>query len=415
MKFSNRNRAVITGLGVVAPNGIGVENFWRTLVAGQSGIGRITRFDPSGMKSQIAGEVKDFDPYKYVGSGLKPKRRARHTQFAMAATAMAMEDAGIDLERDPLRQSLPVMMGVGSSSFEIIADSGVAVAARGARHASPTLIAESSPHSVAGALSELLAFPTRCRTFSSACAAGFDAVGEAAECIRRGEADVVVAGGTDSPISMVPLANFDNAGMSSRRNETPETACRPFDRTRDSGVLSEGSGVLIVENLEHAVARGAKPYLEIAGYGVHTDPDPEKPCSGFELSMKAALANAAALPEDVDYICAWGPGHPVIDRVETEMIKRVFGKHAYSLFVSSIKGVIGNPLSAAGPMMLISCCLMFRHGLIPPTANYQEPDPECDLHYVPNVARRCRVRCALVNAHGVGGANSALIVKRVEI
>jgi 3-oxoacyl-[acyl-carrier-protein] synthase II len=406
---------VVTGLGVIAPNGIGIDAFWSTLVAGRSGIKRITRFDASGLKSQIAGEVQDFDPVDYVGAGFKVKRRARHTQFALAATAMALQDAAVNLQQMRLNHALPILIGIGSSSFEMIADSGATVAEKGPRHASPLIIAEGTPHSVGGAISEFVGVPTQCSTFSSACAAGLDAIAEGAERIRRGEADILIAGGTDTPIAMVPHANFDNAGMASRANCVPEEASRPFDKLRDSGVISEGCGMMILENLEHALARGAKPYLEIVGYGVHTDPEADKPCAGFEFSMKKALANAALLPEDIEYICAWGPSHPVIDRVETEMIKRVFGKHAYSLAVSSIKGVTGNPLAAAGPLMLISCCLMFRSDVIVPTANYREPDPECDLDYVPNRARHCAVRYALLNAHGVGGANSALIVKRVEV
>lgn len=412
MKFGNRNRVVITGLGAIAANGIGKDEFWKTLVAGESAISGITHFDASGLKSQIAGEVKGFDPYNYIESSFKVKRRARHTQFAVVATAMALRDAGLNAKKLNLNHPIPVLVGVGSSSFEMIADSAIAIAKKGARHATPVLIAECSPNSVTGAVAEYLAVPTQCMTYSTACAAGLDAIAGGVERIRRGEADMVIAGGTETPISMVPLANFDNAGMASRRNADPEKASRPFDKLRDSGVISEGCGMVVLENLEHALARGARPYLEVIGYGTESDLEPEKPCSGFEFSMKKALANAAILPRDIDYICAWGPSHPLIDRIETEMIKQVFGAYAYSLAMSSIKGVTGNPLAAAGPLMLISCALMFRHDLIPPTANYEVPDPDCDLDCVPNVARPQKVRYALLNAHGVGGANSTMILKR---
>lgn len=412
MSFYDKNRPVVTGVGVIAPNGIGIDDFWRTLVAGESAIGRITRFDASQLKAQIAGEVSGFDPHTWVDPSFKVTRRARHTQFAMAATAMALQDARIDLRRDRLDHPLPLLIGIGSSSFEMISTSAVAIAGKGPRHATPVLIAECSPHSVAGALAEFLGVPTSCSTFSSACAAGLDAIAAAAERILQGEADLVLAGGTETPISMVPMANFDNAGMASRQNSDPKKASRPFDNKRDSGVISEGCGMLVLENLENALARGVEPYLEVVGWGTHTD-EIDKPCSGLEFSMKKALANAALLPEDIEYICAWGPGHPLIDRVETDMIKRVFGRHAYALAVSSIKGVIGNPLAAAGPLMLISCCLAFRHGVVPPTANYEEPDPNCDLDYVPGTGRPSAVRYALLNAHGVGGANTSMIVKRI--
>jgi len=415
VKAFNSTRVVVTGLGVVAPNGIGIEPFWKTLVAGQSGISRITHFDSSGLKSQIAGEVKGFDPHDYVGRELKVKRRPRHTQFALAATAMALKDAGIVPSEYEGSTSIPIVFGIASSSLEMVAEGANLITRKGIRYASPLIIAESSPNSVVGAVSEFLNVRTRCRTLSTGCAAGADAIGEAAELVRSGKADFAIAGGTECPISMLPMANFDNAGMASRRNDVPERASRPFDKTRDSGVISEGCGVVVIENLEHALGRGARPYLEILGSDLHSDLDRDAPGVGLEFSMRTALANAALLPSDIEYICAWGPGHPVMDRVETEMIKRVFGKHAYSLAVSSIKGVIGNPLSAAGPIMLISCCLMFRHNLIPPTANYEEPDPECDLDYVPNVARPFKVQYALQNAHGIGGANSSLVLTRVEI
>jgi 3-oxoacyl-[acyl-carrier-protein] synthase II len=411
MGFSYRNRVVVTGLGIIAPNGIGIDAFWESLIAGRSGIRRISRFDVTGWRSQIAGEVPDFDPNQWIPPEYKPKRRARHTQFAMAATKMALEDAGIQIADLELPYPLPVAVGVSTSSFEIIAESVTAVEKRGPRHASPAAYSEAPPNSVAGAIAEFLKVPVSARTFSSACVAGLDAIAEGAESIRRGEADLVLAGGTDAPISVVPLANFDVGGMASRFNETPEEASRPFDRRRDSGVISEGCAMLILENLESARARGVQPYLELLGNGVHTDLGGE-PCSGYELTMKKALAEASLLPTDIDYISAWAPGHPEIDRIETEMIKRVFGAHAYRLAVSSIKGAIGNPLAAAGPLMMASCCLAFRHGLIPPTANYKEPDPACDLDCVPK-ARPSRLKHALLNGHGVGGSNTSMVVGQV--
>jgi 3-oxoacyl-[acyl-carrier-protein] synthase II len=392
----------------VAPNGIGLTDFWKSLLAGESGIRRITRFDVSGWRCQIAGEVRDFDPDQWVPPAFKARRRARHTQFALAATEMAFRDAGVNLKELNLPYALPITVGVGTTSFEMVADSLAAIAKNGPRHASPAIITESTPNSVAGAIADFVAVPISARTFSSACVAGMDAIAEGAETIRRGEADIVLSGGTDAPISVVPLANFDVGGMASRHNEAPERASRPFDNRRDSGVISEGCAMLVLENLESARARGADAYLEILGSGMHTDVG-GKSCSGFEFSMERALANAGLLCTDIDYISAWAPGHPEVDRVETELIKRVFGEHAYRLAVSSIKGAIGNPLAAAGPLMMASCCLAFRENLIPPTANYEEPDPTCDLDYVPR-ARKARLRYALLNGHGVGGSNTSIVV-----
>jgi len=411
MGASYRNRVVVTGLGIIAPNGIGIDAFWKSLVAGQSGVRRISRFDVSGWRSQIAGEVPDFDPRRWIAIEHKPQRRARHTQFALAATAMALEDANMRRTDLDLPYPLPIAMGVGTTSFEMVAESLAAIGKGGPRHASPAIITEATPNSVVGAIADFLNVPVSAWTFSSACVAGLDAIAEGSELIRRGEADLVLAGGTDAPISIVPLANFDVGGMASRFNEAPEQASRPFDLRRDSGVISEGCAMLVLENLESAQARGVRPYLELLGAGVHTDMV-GRSCSGLELTMKKALAEASLLPADIDYISAWGPGHPEIDRIETEMIKRVFGAHAYRLAVSSIKGVTGNPLAAAGPLMMASCCLAFRHGLIPPTANYEQPDPTCDLDYVPK-ARPCMLKHALLNGHGVGGSNTSVVMGRL--
>jgi 3-oxoacyl-(acyl-carrier-protein) synthase len=411
MAYSYKNRAVVTGLGIIAPNGIGIEPFWQTLVAGQSAIRKITRFDASGCKSQIAGEVADFDPVKWIPAECKPKRRARHTQFALAAVSLSLRDAALDLTASRLPYPLPISIGVATTSFELVAESVAAVQSRGARAAAPTVISESPPNAVAGAISELLNVPTTTRTFSSACVAGLDAIVHAAELIKRGETDVALAGGTDAPIVPVPFANFDAGGMASRANEAPQSASRPFDNRRDSGVISEGCAILVLENLESALARGATPYLEILGAGSHNDVLGQH-CSGFSMTMKQAIIESNLLGADIDYICAWGPSHREIDRIETETIKQVFGPHAKRLAVSSIKGVVGNPISAAGPLMLASCCLAFRNGIIPPTANYEVPDPDCDLDYVPT-ARPFDLRYAMLNGHGVGGSNTSLVVGKI--
>jgi 3-oxoacyl-[acyl-carrier-protein] synthase II len=410
MVISDKNRVVVTGLGVIAPNGIGIQPFWSSLIAGRSAIGKITRFDASECRSQIAGEVRGFEPSSWIAAGLKPQRRARHTQFALAAVQMALQDAFLSPSMLELGYPLPISVGVASTCFDLVADSVTAVHKRGVRAAAPTVISESIPNAVAGAIGDMLQVPIAAQTLSSACVSGLDAVVHAAGLIRRGEADIAIAGGTDAPILPIPFANFDAGGMASRANDKPSKASRPFDLKRDSGVISEGCCFVVIENLESALARGIIPYLELLGASSHNDLSGMH-CSGFEMTMERALHESNLLPTDIDYISAWGPGHPEIDRIETKLIKKVFGTHAHNVAVSSIKGVLGNPMSAAGPLMLASCCLAIRNDMIPPTANYEFPDPECDLDYVPK-ARSFRIHYAMINGHGVGGSNTSLIVGR---
>lgn len=412
MRFARQNRVVVTGIGVIAPNGIGADAFWRTLVAGESGIRTISRFSVGELRSTIAGEVRDFDPDRWIEPRFKARRKARHAQFALCATAMALEDAKMRLKEARLSAPVPIVMGVASTNLELVEETVAAVARGGAKRATPLLVSEASPSAAAGSIAQYLEVPVATRTLSSACAAGADAIVEAVDLVRSGESDLVIAGGSDSPLSMVPFANFDAAGMASRHNAEPERASRPFDLRRDSGVISEGCAIVVLENLEHAIARGAEPYLEILGFGRHTD-GPGGSCSGLEFSMRKALEDSALMAQDIDYVCAWAPGHPIIDKIETELIKRVFGTHAYGLAASSIKGVTGNPLAAAGPMMLASCCLAFRHNIIPPTANLEEPDPACDLDHVPKVFRRQVLNRALMNSHGLGGSNTSIALGRL--
>jgi 3-oxoacyl-[acyl-carrier-protein] synthase II len=241
-----------------------------------------------------------------------------------------------------------------------------------------------------------------------------DAIADAAALIRTGEAEIAIAGGADAPITPLTMASFIASGLSSRRNSEPKRASRPFDLGRDSGVISEGAGVFVIENLEHAEARGVRVYLEICGYGKQRDLDPARPGSGLEDSMKIALANANSPPADIDYISAYGPGHPVLDAIEVDAIKKVFGAHAYSIPISSIKGVTGNPLAAGGPFQVAACALTMRDQLIAPTANYEVEDPACDLDFVPGRPRKAKINRALVNVRGIGGSASSLIVTRAN-
>ncbi len=414
-KLARQNKVVVTGLGVLAANGIGKSAFWSSLLAGKSGIGHITLFDAADFPCKIAGEIKDFDPAKFIDRHMKPQRMGRFTQLALTATQMAVEDAGLNLAMLKLIPNFPLILGVSSSAVDILEQHAKQVQKRGVANGVPYSTYSFMPHAAASTISSCLGLPSQPITVSTACAAGLDAVALAYSHIRAGRADIAIAGGADAPITPLCFASFAAAGLVSTRNQQPQKASRPFDLDRDSGVISEGAGVLVLENLEHALSRGAEPYLEIAGYGMNADADPEKPGAGLGETMRLALANSGRRTENIDYINAHGPGHPVLDRIETEMIKQVFGPRAYSIPVSSIKGVTGNPLAAAGPHQLIACSLAFRHELIPPTANCEKADPDCDLDYVPRKARAMRMKTALINSHGLGGRNCSLVVERVDL
>jgi len=411
--MNKRNRVVITGMGVLAPNGTGLDAFWKSLVEAKSGIGPITLFDATEFKSRIAGEVKDFDPLDYIEAELKPKRMARHTQFAYAAAIMALKDSGQDFQDLPSDRPIPVVIGVSTSALDVIERVFHEVNGPGPDRVSPAALGASKPQAAANVIADRIGACAHASTVSSACPSGLDAIAIAAAMIRSGEADIAIAGGADAPITPLAMASFIASGLTSRRNLKPETASRPFDLSRDGGVLSEGAGILILENLEHAEARGAKPYLEISGYATQRDLDLQKPASGLEFSMGLALANAGRGPDEIDYISAYGPGDPLLDAIEVDIIKRVFGRRAYLLPVSSIKGVTGNALAAGGPFQVIACALSIRDQLLSPTANYEVADPACDLDCVPNRARKAKLNSALVNVRGLGGSASAMVLSRI--
>ena len=284
----------------------------------------------------------------------------------------------------------------------------------GPNRASPTTSEASIPSAPANVIADRIGFRANARTVTTACPSGLDAVEEAAAMIKSGAAELAIAGGADAPITPLVMASFVANGLSSCRNGDPERASRPFDLDRDSGVISEGSAVFVLENLERAEARGARAYVELVGYGKQRDSDPHQPASGLKHSMTIALANAQRTVEDIDYISAYGPGHPTLDAAEIAIIKDVFGQRAYSVPISSIKGVTGNPLAAAGPFQVVACALTIRDQIIAPTANYETPDPACDLDVVPNRARRAKVDCALINVRGLGGSANTLVVNRVS-
>jgi 3-oxoacyl-[acyl-carrier-protein] synthase II len=410
--MANRNRVVVTGMGVIAPNGTGLKEFWRSLAAGESGIGPITLFDATGFRTRIAGEITDFDPLDHMPAEWKPRRMARHTQLAYAATQMALKHAKFDPAGRKRGVVLPVCIGVSTSALDVIEKGFHELQEKGPRRVNSGVVSNCQPQAAAHLIAEKLGVETQATTISSACPSGIDAIAMAADRIRSGEVDLALAGGADAPVTPLTMASFASAGLSSFANADPKRASRPYDQESDSGVISEGAGVVVVESLEHALARGATPYLEITGYATQMDHDPADPFIGLENTMRLALANACRRAEEIDYICSYGPGHPVLDVAEVRMIRRVFGSIADRVPVSSIKGVMGNPLSAAGPFQLITCALAFQHNLIPPTANHDNPLPGCDLDFVPGKARKALLNCALINVRGLGGGNSSMVVER---
>lgn len=412
--MAGRTRVVVTGLGVVAPNGIGLETFWQSLVAGRSGIGPITLFDATEHPCRIAGEVRDFNPAVHLEANISTRRLARQCQFALAATRMAIRDGGLHDETLEIERAVPLLIGIGCAAMDVIEEGMQHLLERGPTRVPTHTVLSGQPHHAASVVAQHLPLVTQSITISSACAAGLDAIGMATDMIRRGKADIAICGGTDAPISAMTFACLAKSGLLTRHNEAPELASCPFDASCDSGVISEGAGIVVIENLDHARARGVTPYLEILGYATHVDTDLDVSGSGFGVTMAEALANAGLRPADIDYISAHGPGHPAMDRIETAMIRDVFGPRAYAIPVSSIKGVTGNPLAAAGAMQTVACALTMRHNLVPPTANLNTPAADCDLDYVPRVARHLRINRALINSHGLGGGNSALVVRRMD-
>jgi 3-oxoacyl-[acyl-carrier-protein] synthase II len=415
MAYFHRARVAITGLGVVAPNGNSVETFWSTMLAGQSGIAPITLFDASKHPCQIAGEVKSFDLSAYIDSTqLKIKRLSRQTQLALAASIMALRDAGIDPVKLAPDDPLLVVLGISSSAIEVITQGYDRLLEVGPGRVPTHTVQACQPQQSASVIAGHLACRTQTQTISSACAAGLDAVAVAAERIRAGSSDVALTGGADAPVNTLTFACLAQAGLIAPSSYSPERASRPFDRGHTVGVISEGAGLMVLENMERARARGAHIYAEITGFGTFMDPDFGRPGCGFETAIRAALANASALPADIDYISAHGPSHVVLDREETEAIKRVFGDRAYRLPMSSIKGVTGNPLAAAGGHQIITTALALYHGMVPPTANCEECDPACDLDYVQGRARRQAIGRALINTHGLGNGNSSIVLEKVD-
>ncbi|MBO9361626.1 MAG: beta-ketoacyl-ACP synthase II [Thermoflexus sp.] len=409
-------RVVVTGMGAITPIGNDVETFWQNVVAGCSGVGPITLFDASAMKTRIAAEVKGFDPEAWFGRK-EARRMDRYAQFALAATQQALQDARLDPAQVD-RERVGVILGTGIGGIGAMVQGVETLITRGPDRISPLTVPMMLADTAPGLIAIAYGFRGLNMAVVTACASGANAIGEAMRLIRQGDADVVIAGGAEAAILPVAVAAFNAMGAISTRNEEPERASRPFDRTRDGFVMGEGAGILILERLEHAQARGARVYAEVVGYGTSADAyhitAPPENGEGAALAMRRALADAGLSPRDIDYINAHGTSTPLNDRSETQAIKAVFGEAAYNVPISSTKSMIGHLLGAAGAVEAIVCIRAITDGVIPPTINYEHPDPECDLDYVPNGARRKPVRAAMSNSFGFGGHNACLIFQRYE-
>lgn len=409
-------RVVVTGLGTVNPLGLDVDSFWKAAREGVSGVGRITAFDTSDYKVHIAAEVGGFDPERYI-ERKEARRLDRYDQLFWAATAQALADAGIDYEEDdPDAHRAGVMVGSGIGGILSFEGNYDTLRDRGPDRVSPLAITQIISNMAAGLVSIRfnLFGPNSCVV--TACAASANAIGDAAEMIRRGDADVMVAGGAEAPVCRFALAGFAQSRALSTRNDDPQGASRPFDADRDGFVMAEGAATLILEEREHAVARGAHIYAEVVGYGMSSDGYhitlPRPGGGGAARAMQNALDNAGMSKDDVDYINAHGTSTPANDPTETIAIKTVFGDGAYRVPVSSTKSMTGHLLGGAGALESLVCIMAIRDGVVPPTINYTTPDPECDLDYVPNEARDHPVDVAMTNSFGFGGHNVALVFRR---
>jgi 3-oxoacyl-[acyl-carrier-protein] synthase II len=396
-------RAVITATGMVGPKALDSASFWQRVKSGQSAIDLLTRTDTRETGCWIGGEVPDFS-LDFMDSDLKPRRLARHTILLLKAS----------LQVKPfLPSSFGIRIGISTSDSTLISQSTALRIHRGVGSVSSTAVVQTPPNAAVGILTQSLEATEESHTVSTACAAGLDAIGLAARDIIHGRSDCLIAGGADSPLGLCPMAEFVKSGLTSLRNEFPSRASRPFDTFADSGVLSEAAALCLVEDFEAARERGASIGAEIIGYSSFLDPDRSRPGSGYEECMCRALFSAGLEPIDIDYVSAWGPGHPVLDRAEAEAIRSVFGPYADDIPVTSIKGVLGNPLAAAGPAQVIAAIAGLAEQVIPFTANLDLPHADRPLNYVTGKPLTFPHETVLLNAHGVGGTNVCLILKHL--
>ncbi|WP_168442622.1 beta-ketoacyl-[acyl-carrier-protein] synthase family protein [Pontiella desulfatans] len=407
-----RNRVVITGLGVLAANGIGKEAFWKSLLAGESGIGPITQFDASEIPWQIAGEIDGFSPTDFIDPSLKPKRQSRNTQIAAAATVMALEDAKLSMDSLKKVEPVQITLGISLGGLDLVEQHTRRLVEKGAMKGLPTVSA--CVHIIASSfISALLKVKTQINVVSNSCTGGLDAIAAGAAAIRRGEVELAIVGGTDAVIIPSVVTGLGFAGMLTDSHDNPKTISRPFDLTRCGGVLAEGTGIVILESLNHARERGARQYAEISAHGTASGINMQLH-EGLETSMRRAMSNAGLYPQDISNINAHGTSDPDLDIAETVAIKNVLGSHAYNIPINSIKGSTGNPLAAGGALQVISSCLSMEVGIIPPTTNLRVPDPDCDLDYVPETPRHFEPSVTLINSHGTGGVNSSMVLEKIK-
>jgi 3-oxoacyl-[acyl-carrier-protein] synthase II len=412
---SANNRVVVTGLGVVSPVGIGVDAYWDSLTHGRSGIGEITLFDTEGFPTRIAGEVKGWNAEDHLDRK-QAKRMSRAGQFAVAAAQQAVKDAGLRLgDTNP---HVGVLLGTGTSSFPDTEAAMRTLVSKGPMRISPFFAPIALPNMPTGQVAMALKAQGYNNTVVTACAAGTQAVGEAYEAVRRGDADVMLAGGTEAGICSLGLAAFCVMHALSTRNEEPQKASRPYDKDRDGFIPAEGAGILVLESLQHALEREARIYGEVVGFAANSDAYhvvmPEPNGSGAARAIEAALEHAGIQPLEVDYINAHGTSTQLNDAAETAAIKAVFAEYAHSVPISSTKSMMGHLLGAAGAVEAVASVLTLHHDLIPPTINLQNPDPVCDLDYVPNEARGADVRVVMSNSFGFGGQNAVLLMREYQ-
>lgn len=407
-------RVVITGLGAITPIGIGKENFWNSLLEGKSGIGYITKFDAGNHDAKIAAEVKDFNPTDFLDKK-EAKRMDRMSQFAVVGAKLALEDGEIDL--DSLnRDRIGAIIGSGIGGIDTLENEVIKYTEKGPSRVSPLFIPMMIANMAAGQVSMNFGLKGASMTITTACASATHAIGESFRMIKYGTHDMVVTGGTEASITPVAVAGFCSMKALSTNNDDPSKACRPFDKNRDGFIMGEGSGILVLEELEHALKRGAKIYAEIVGYGATSDafhitqPDPE--ARGASNAMRIALEEGNVNPEDIGYINAHGTSTYFNDKLETLAIKTVFKEHAYKINISSTKSMTGHLLGAAGGIEAIATAMALKEGKVPPTINYETPDEECDLNYTPNKFVERDVKYAMSNSLGFGGHNGSILLKK---
>lgn len=410
----NKRRVVVTGVGLITPLGTGTEKSWNGLLDGRSGIRRITQFDASLFTCQIAGEVPDFEINQFIEIK-EQKKMDRFIHFAFAAAKMAVEDSGLKITKDNADR-IGVLVGSGIGGLSAIEHYHTILLEKGPKRISPFFIPMLIINLAAGQISIHFGAKGPNSAVATACASGTHSIGDAFKIIKRGEADAMISGGTEAVITPLAVGGFSSMKALSTRNNEPGKASRPFDRDRDGFVMGEGAGIMVLEDMEHALSRGAKIYAEITGYGMTgdayhiTSPPPEG--EGAARCMRASLKDANIHPEEIEYINAHGTSTKYGDELETQAIKSVFGKHAYTLAVSSTKSMTGHLLGASGGVEGVICALSIFNKIIPPTINLENPDPECDLDYVPNKARAMDLNVAMSNSFGFGGTNACIIFKR---